>query len=95
MIKRVGKNLTVLTAEVPGESVQLERDGYAVIRDVLTDDEVAALRAEIDTTFDTYPPERNRTDRDEFRYEMVNRGRAQPGDDRSRANPRGDRATPR
>ena len=36
MIKRVGKNLTVLTAEVPAGSVQLERDGYTVLRDVLT-----------------------------------------------------------
>ena len=53
MIKRVGKNLSILTAEVPAESVQLERDGYAVLRDVLTDDEVAALRAEIDATAGT------------------------------------------
>ena len=74
MIKRVGKNLSVLTAEVPAASVQLERDGYAVLRDVLTADEVAALRGEIDATFEAYPAERNRTDRDEFRYEMVNRG---------------------
>jgi ectoine hydroxylase-related dioxygenase (phytanoyl-CoA dioxygenase family) len=74
VIKRVGKNLSVLTAEVPAASVQLEHDGYTVLRDVLTDEEVAALRAEIDATFEAYPPERNRTDRDEFRYEMVNRG---------------------
>ena len=44
MIKRVGKNLSVLTAEVPSGSVQLERDGYTVLRDVLTRDEVDAMR---------------------------------------------------
>ena len=48
MIKRVGKNLTVLTAEVPAESVQLERDGYAVIRDVLTDGKAAEPWAAFD-----------------------------------------------
>ncbi len=95
MIKRVGKNLSVLTAEVPAASVQLERDGYAVLRDVLTDEEVAELRAEIDATFEAYPPERNRTDRDEFRYEMVNRGAAESGGDRPRAHPRSHRAVAR
>ena len=48
MIKRVGKNLSVLTAEVPSGSVQLERDGYTVLRGVLTRDEIDAIAAEID-----------------------------------------------
>lgn len=76
MIKRVGKNLSVLTAEVPVESEQLERDGYAVLRGVLSADEIAAIAAEIDDAFVHYPAERGRTDKDEFRYEMLNRGAA-------------------
>ncbi len=76
MIKRVGKNLSVLTAEVPSGSVQLERDGYTVLRDVLTRDEIDAIAAEIDDAFDRYPAERGREDKDEFRYEMLNRGAA-------------------
>ena len=76
MIKRVGKNLSVLTAEVPSGSVQLERDGYTVLRDVLTRDEIDAIAAEIDDVFERYPAERGREDKDEFRYEMLNRGAA-------------------
>jgi hypothetical protein len=74
VIRRVGKNLTVLDRDVPAESMQLERDGYAVLRDVLTDDEVGALVDEIHATFEALPPERGRSDRAEFRYEMLNRG---------------------
>lgn len=77
MIKRVGKNLAVLDPEqstVPEASAQLERDGYAVLRGVLTSDEVAALTEEIEHAFATRDPERGRSDRDEFRYEMLNHG---------------------
>jgi len=76
MIKRVGKNLSVLTAEVPSGSVQLERDGYTVLRDVLSREEIDAIAAEIDDAFERYPAERGREDKDEFRYEMLNRGGA-------------------
>ena len=54
MIKRVGKNLTVLDGDAPAESVQLERDGCTVLRGVFTPDEVAELRAEIDEVFDAF-----------------------------------------
>src|SRR5688572_3176951 len=74
MIRRLGKNLTLLRGDVAAESVQLERDGYAVVRGVLTEDEVAALTTEILDLFATSPPERGRPDRAEFRYEMLNRG---------------------
>lgn len=77
MIKRVGKNLAVLDPEqstVPSASAQLERDGYAVLRGVLTPDEVVALTEEIEHAFATRDPERGRSDRDEFRYEMLNHG---------------------
>jgi ectoine hydroxylase-related dioxygenase (phytanoyl-CoA dioxygenase family) len=73
MIRRLGKNLTVYRGEVRPETAELERDGCTVIRGVFPVDDVAALRAEIDEVFDTYPPERVRDDKDEFRYEMFNR----------------------
>ncbi|TPW13059.1 MAG: mitomycin antibiotics/polyketide fumonisin biosynthesis protein [Acidimicrobiaceae bacterium] len=88
MIRRVGKNLAVLSNDglpydglsndrLPGElleaSRELEQHGFTVLRGVLTDDEVEALVAEARRVFDEFPPERARSDRDEFRYEMLNR----------------------
>ena len=71
------KNLTVLDpAGAPDESAQLERDGYACLRGVFDAGEVAQLRREIDATFDEFAPERVRDDKDEFRYEMLNRSAA-------------------
>ena len=74
MIRRLGKNLGVLTADVPEASTQLEWDGYAILREVLTPDEVDALAAEIERAFVEREPERARSDRDEFRYQMLNYG---------------------
>ena len=71
MIRRLSKNLGMYEGEAPPETKRLEADGYAVIREVFTADEVQALRREIDAVFASYPPERGRTD--EFRYEMFNR----------------------
>ena len=85
MIRRVLKNLGVHEGDAPDESVQLEREGWAHLRSVFTADEVATMRAEIDAVFDTYPAERSRSDKDEFRYEMVNRSAACQ---RAIANPR-------
>ena len=76
MIKRVFKNLTVLTGDVPDASTQLERDGYAVIADVFDPATVEEIRTEIDGVFATIEPERSRTDATEFRYEMLNRSAA-------------------
>jgi Phytanoyl-CoA dioxygenase (PhyH) len=73
MIKRVGKNLTVSTDDVPPESEQLERDGWTVLRAVLTPDERAELTADVEAVFASVAAERNRGDRDEMRYEMLNR----------------------
>jgi ectoine hydroxylase-related dioxygenase (phytanoyl-CoA dioxygenase family) len=55
------------------------------LRDVFTAAEVAELRVEIDAVFDTVPPERAREDRDEVRYEMLNRT---PACQRAIAHPR-------
>ena len=73
MIKRVLKNLGVFTGDAPPASVELERDGCAVIRAVFSSAEVDELRIEIDTVFAATTPERSRTDSPEFRYEMLNR----------------------
>jgi hypothetical protein len=77
VIRRLFKNLGVLDpAAAPAESAQLERDGYAHLRAVFDPREVAQMRAEIDTVFASTSPERSRTDKDEFRYEMYNRSAA-------------------
>ena len=76
MIKRVFKNLGVFSGAVPDASAQLERDGWAVVRDVLAVAEIEGLRSEIDDVFAATEPERARTDASEFRYEMLNRSAA-------------------
>jgi ectoine hydroxylase-related dioxygenase (phytanoyl-CoA dioxygenase family) len=70
----MGKNLGVFTTEVPEASVQLERDGYAVLSGVFTEAEVNGLIDEVTRAFAERPPERGRSDRDEFRYQMLNYG---------------------
>ncbi|HTL87278.1 MAG TPA: phytanoyl-CoA dioxygenase family protein [Acidimicrobiia bacterium] len=76
MIKRVLKNLGVLSGPVPTESEQLERDGWVLVRSVFSPSEVAQMRKEIDEAFENYPAERGRADNAEFRYEMLNRSAA-------------------
>ena len=76
MIRRLGKNLTVYKGDAPEASEQLERDGCAVLRGLFDASEVAELRSEIDAVFESVPPERVRDDKDEFRYEMLNRSAA-------------------
>ena len=70
------KNLTVYQGDAPEPSVQLERDGFTIVPGVLTAAEVNELRNEIDAVFEAVPPERVRDDKDEFRYEMLNRSAA-------------------
>ena len=75
MIRRIGKNLALLhpdRTDVPDATTSLERDGYAVLRGVLTADEIAELVDETERVFREIPPERNRSDKDEFRYAMLN-----------------------
>jgi hypothetical protein len=76
MIKRVGGYLTLRTGEAPAASVQLERDGYALLPGVLERELIARLTREIEGVFERLPPERGRGDRSEFRYEMLNRSAA-------------------
>src|SRR6476661_5951836 len=70
------KNVGLYKGEAPEASVQLENDGWTVLRGVFDAAEVAEIRTEIDEVFDTVPAERTRDDRDEFRYEMLNRSAA-------------------
>jgi ectoine hydroxylase-related dioxygenase (phytanoyl-CoA dioxygenase family) len=76
MIRRIGKNLGLHRGGAPAASVQLERDGWAVLRGVLDEHEQDQLRDEIAAAFAVHAAERGRLDRDEFRYEMLNRSAA-------------------
>jgi ectoine hydroxylase-related dioxygenase (phytanoyl-CoA dioxygenase family) len=79
MIRRILKNVGLYEGDAPDASVQLERDGWALLDGVFSAGEVATMRAEIDAVFDAMPPERSRDDKNEFRYEMVNRSAACQG----------------
>jgi ectoine hydroxylase-related dioxygenase (phytanoyl-CoA dioxygenase family) len=80
MIRRGRIYLEPRTAPAPAESLQLERDGYTVIRGLFTPDEVAELRDEIATIYDRDPPDdrggRAPEDQAMFRYAMLNRSAA-------------------
>jgi hypothetical protein len=73
MIRRSFGNLKVLDTPVPPAAVQLEREGYAHIKGVLTPAEVAALAAEMTEVFETTEPDRPHDVRGEFRHGMFNR----------------------
>src|SRR4051794_24970492 len=76
MIRRILKNLTVYSGPAPDASHSLERDGYVVLPGAFDAAEVATITEEIDVVFDALPPERMRGDKDQFRYEMLNRSAA-------------------
>jgi ectoine hydroxylase-related dioxygenase (phytanoyl-CoA dioxygenase family) len=76
VIKRVLKNLGVYDGDAPAESALLEREGWAVVHEVIDPAQVATLAEDIEAVFDRTEPERSRTDKDEFRYEMLNRSAA-------------------
>jgi hypothetical protein len=76
VIRRLLKNLTVYNGPAPEGSHELERDGFTVMRGVFDADAVNTIIGEIEATFATLPPERNRSDKDQFRYEMLNRSAA-------------------
>ena len=73
MLQRIGGNLRVRKTPTPQGSEQLERDGFALIRDVLDAEATAALAAEIAAVFETSGTDRERDARNEFRYAMLNR----------------------
>jgi ectoine hydroxylase-related dioxygenase (phytanoyl-CoA dioxygenase family) len=73
MLTRRHGNLRVRKEPAPAAAQQLERDGYALIRGVLTRDEVRALGAEIAGVFETSGTDKERDAKNEFRYGMLNR----------------------
>jgi len=68
------------TEPAPVESEQLEREGYAIIRGLLSGAEVAELSQEIGAVFERDPPDergpRGPEDAEMFRYAMLNRSAA-------------------
>ncbi len=64
--------------ETPAESQHLQREGWVLLHDVLDEPQVASLAAEVSDVFDAVPadnrrPGRASTEREQFRYEMLNR----------------------
>ncbi len=80
MIRRGFPYLEPRTEPASAESHQLEREGYTIIRGLLSADEVAELHAEIGEIFERDPPDErgNRPAEDAamFRYAMLNRSAA-------------------
>jgi len=80
MIRRGRPYLEVRTEPASDETLQLEREGYTIIRGLLSPDEIAELREEIGGIFDRDPPDergqRPPEDAAMFRYAMLNRSAA-------------------
>jgi ectoine hydroxylase-related dioxygenase (phytanoyl-CoA dioxygenase family) len=90
MIRRGFPYLEVRAEPASDETAQLEREGYAIIRGLLSPAEVAELRDEIAEVFERDPPDERGRDRPPedaamFRYAMLNRSAAAQ---RAVANPR-------
>jgi phytanoyl-CoA dioxygenase PhyH len=73
MLTRRHGNLRVRKEPAPAASEHLEREGYALIRNVLMPGEVSALGAEIAAVFETSATDKERDAKNEFRYGMLNR----------------------
>ncbi|MFL5296418.1 MAG: phytanoyl-CoA dioxygenase family protein [Phenylobacterium sp.] len=80
MIRRGRPYLEVRTEPASPEAEQLEREGYTIIRGMLSEAELAELRQDVARVFETEPADqRNQLppeDRDMFRYAMLNRSAA-------------------
>jgi len=80
MIRRGRPYLEPRSEPASAESVQLERDGYTILRGMLDADELTVLRDEVAEVFAREPAdERNGLppeDREMFRYAMLNRSAA-------------------
>jgi len=89
MIRRGRPYLEFREEPASPETEQLEREGYAIVRGLLDEAEVAQLRAEIGEVFERDPPdqrgERPPEDAAMFRYAMLNRS---PAAQAAVANPR-------
>ena len=80
MLKRVNGYLKIREEAASNATAQLERDGYVLVRGLLSEAEVEELAADINRVFDEEAPD-ERSQRpiggnDMFRYEMLNRSAA-------------------
>jgi len=73
MIRRRHGYLKLFKGDPPESAAKLERDSYAVLREVLSSGEVAALKAEISGIFETSPADREADSLGQFRHGMLNR----------------------
>lgn len=79
MLKRVHGYLFPREGVAPEASVELEEQGYTLLREVLSPAAVDALSDEIATVYDNTPPDnrlaavRDPEEDEDFRYEMFNR----------------------
>ena len=76
VIRRFLKNLGLYEGDAPAGNAQLEREGWTMLPGVFEPAELANLREEVDEIFATMPAERVREDKEEFRYELLNRSAA-------------------
>lgn len=85
MISRIGLtrggNLGIRPGPVPQASVELERDGFAMVRGVFSSDDISELRSELTELFQTTRPEARlpgstEDDYADFRYEALNHSAA-------------------
>ena len=69
-------------AEGPEASLSLEQDGYALLPQVFTADEISTLRTELEEVYERYPADgraaavRDPEEDEDFRYECFNRSAA-------------------
>jgi ectoine hydroxylase-related dioxygenase (phytanoyl-CoA dioxygenase family) len=74
MLRRVGGYLLPRKESAPRGSLQLEREGYALIRKVFSTRTLGPIRNEISKIYETRPGEGRARLRDsDFRYEMFNK----------------------
>ncbi len=77
MIHRRFGYLTTQDTTHHSDAAHLEREGYVLVRDVLSREECEALKSDIERVFSSYPADKRMPRADEaeemFRYEMLNR----------------------
>lgn len=78
MLERKGGYLQIRSSPAPVESLQLEREGYAVLRGVLDADAIRSLKEDLERVYREHPADvRNSRlapeEREDFRYQMYNR----------------------
>jgi hypothetical protein len=78
MISRKGGYLRISSDPAPEATRQLEREGWAVVPGVLSPEDVASLRKDVDRVFEEWAPDERVPGRPAshwvpFRYEMLNR----------------------